>query len=350
MLHSVEVTSSSSLVKARSVSIAAAALLLAGALAGCEGSTILVPPPLIGQVGEIQVEVRSLLPGEAKNGHLDEILIWASNGPWLLTERVSYEGNLGAEMLRASRLNPGELAEEYASLIQQLNETQGLRLFHGEAPQDLEPECGGSLPSTRVVFTIRDDLRGEVASWTRCAEGTLFTFEPGSAAPDAGASRVVTAGQLARFFTLGEASTSTYAGTIPFAALQQGDNSMARAEAPEAFVSGDGDVPLDFVQFWSDHEGPMAPLPRVDWASEFVILVAVGSRTEAGHVVRARRVLPLGQANGTRVEMMERVPGDFCSPAAVVTYPFQLVVVPVGGIHVPIEFTDPQVERIPCGS
>ncbi len=326
------------------------AVLVAVVVGGCGADGVLDPTGHFGQNGRIQVEVTSLLPGDAQTGRLDEILIWASNGPWLLTERVSYEGNLGGEALRASRLNPGDLAREYASLVQQLNQTQGLRLFGGAVPQDLEPQCGGTLPSTRVVFIIEDDVRGEVARWARCAEGTLFSFEPGSAAPDAGAARVITAGQLTRFFTLGEASASSYGGTIPFAALEQGEDSPAREEVSRAFVSSDGEVPDDFILFWREHAGPVASLPRVDWASEMVLLIAVGLRRERGNVVRTRRVLPLGAATGTRVEVLEQVPGDFCSPAAANIYPFQLVLVPTEDVQLPIDFTDPRVERVPCGA
>jgi len=318
-------------------------------VSGCGGDPVSTPPSLFGATGQIQVEVTSLLPGNAMNGRLNEILIWASNGPWLLSERVIYKGNLGGETLRASHLNPGELAREYASFIQQLNETRGLRLLGGEVPQSLEPECGDSLSSTEVIFTIRDDARSEIAQWTRCAEGTLFSFEPGSAGPDAGASRVITAGQLARFFTMGESSVSSYIGTVPFAVLAQGTDSPAKEEVPTAFVSSDGQAPADFVMFWQAHEDVGAALPGVEWASELVLLIAVGLRPEAGIAVRTRRVLPLGQGYGTRIEVIERVPGDFCSPAAKSDYPFQLIVVPTEDLHLPIEFTQPFVERIPCG-
>ena len=107
MSHPVELTPFQGLVKAKRAALAGGTLLVTGVLSGCEGGTILLPAPPFGQLGQIQVEVRSLLPGEVKDGYLDEILIWASNGPWLLTERVSYEGNLGAEAMRASKLNLG---------------------------------------------------------------------------------------------------------------------------------------------------------------------------------------------------------------------------------------------------
>ena len=325
-------------------------LLVAAGTGACRDPPLSVPSGVFGLEGEIRVDVHSPLPGAVGQGELHEILIWASNGPWLLTERVFYEGNLGAETLRSGKLNPGELAREYGSLVQQLNETRGLRLFGRDVPQDLAPECAGALGRTRVAFTIRDTARGEVASWTRCAEGTLFTFAPGSATPDPGASRVVTAGQLARFFTLGEAAHSTYMGTIPFASLAESADSPARAEAPRAFISDDGTPPDDFIGFWMDHAGEAALPPQVDWGVEMVLLVAVGMRREAGSLVRVRRILPLGPAAGTRIDVTERVPGDFCSPASARLYPLQLVVLPVSNVHLPAHFTPVRVERVSCGA
>lgn len=325
-------------------------LVLAAGVGACADTPASIPPGHFGLTGEIRVNVRSPLPGAAGEGELHEILIWASNGPWLLTERVFYQGNLGAEASRSGKLNPGELAREYRSLIQQLNETRGLRLFGRDVPQDLEPECAGALGSTQIAFTIHDTVRDETASWTRCADGTLFTFAPGSARPDPGAARVVTAGQLTRFFTIGEAARSTYMGTIPFASLAAGADSPARALAPRAFVSGGGTPPESFIGFWAEHAGPGIALPQVDWNRELVLLVAVGLRREAGSLVGVRRVLPLGPAYGTRVEITERVPGDFCSPASASLYPYQLVILPGADIHLPIDFTPVSVERVSCGA
>jgi hypothetical protein len=290
---------------------------------------------------------------------MDEILIWASNGPWLLTERVSYLGNGGGETIRSSRLNPGELAREYGSLIRQLNEAPGLALLDGSVSQELDPACGtGGLPFTRVTFTIEDEASGESAVWTRCAEGTYLPsnasdprnlIAPGNAAPDAGAARVITAAQLVRSFTIGDLAVSTYRGTFPFASLEQGEDSPAERPAPQVFATSGAEPPQSFVDFWAEHAGPDAPLPRVSWQTEMVLLVAVGDRDEAGVQVRVRRILSLG-TGGTRVEVTERVPGDFCSPAARETHPYQLVVIPSGGVGFPIEFTAPLLERIPCGA
>jgi len=332
------------------------ALGAACVLAGCDDTTS-APEPVFGQTGRVQVEVQSLLPGG--DGLLNEILIWASNGPWLLTERVSYLGNGGGETTRSSRLNPGELSREYGSLIRQLNDAPGLALFDGTAPQELDPECGtGGLPFTRVTFTIEDGPRGESARWSRCADGTYLPsnaadprnlITPGNAAPDAGAARVITAAQLVRSFTVGDLAVSTYRGTYPFASLEQGEDSPAERPSPQVFTATGAVPPQAFVDFWAEHAAPDTPLPRVSWQTEIVLLVAVGKRDEAGVQVRVRRVLPLG-AGGTRVELTERVPGDFCSPAARETHPYQIVVIPSGGLNLPIEFTSPQLERIPCGA
>jgi hypothetical protein len=358
VVHLEELTRLAPPVKATGGSRSAlAALAAACTLAGCEDAASPPVDPAFGQTGRIQVEVRSLLPGG--DGFLDEILIWASNGPWLLTERVSYLGNGGGETIRSSRLNPGELAREYGSLIRQLNEAPGLALFDGAAPQELHPECGtGGLPFTRVTFTIEDETGGESARWSRCADGTYLPsnaadprnlIAPGNAAPDAGAARVITAAQLVRSFTVGDLAVSTYRGTTPFASLEQGEDSPAERASPQVFASSTAEPPASFAAFWADHAGSAAPLPRVSWQTEMVLLVAVGERDEAGVEVRIRRVLPLG-VGGTRVEVTERVPGDFCSPAARATHPYQLVVLPSGGITLPIEFTAPRLERIPCGA
>jgi hypothetical protein len=316
--------------------LAALALLMGG----CDGETTVVPEPRFGQVGEIRVDVQLPLAGES--GRLDGILVWRSDGRWVLAERLSFQGREGDQTLVASRRNPGELAQEYASLITQLNETPGLRLL-GEVDPSLNPSC--IPPRSRVILTIADQARGEVIQWTRCADGSLFTFTPGGAGPDSGAARVVTAAQLVRFFTLGDAVTSAFQGTVPFGSLDVGEDSPARPIGPQAFISQDGRIPPEWAAFWSAHAPGTGSPPEVDWDREMILLAAVGRREEAGHRVRLRRVLPVG--NATQVELVEEVPGDFCSPAARVRYPFHIVVAPRG--PQPVIFSDPLQERVPCG-
>jgi hypothetical protein len=316
--------------------LAALALLMGG----CDGETTVVPEPRFGQVGEIRVDVQLPLAGES--GRLDGILVWRSDGRWVLAERLSFQGREGDQTLVASRRNPGELAQEYASLITQLNETPGLRLL-GEVDPSLNPSC--IPPRSRVILTIADQARGEVIQWTRCADGSLFTFTPGGAGPDSGAARVVTAAQLVRFFTLGDAATSAFQGTVPFGSLDVGEDSPARPIGPQAFISQDGRIPPEWAAFWSAHAPGTGSPPEVDWDREMILLAAVGRREEAGHRVRLRRVLPVG--NATQVELVEEVPGDFCSPAARVRYPFHIVVAPRG--PQPVIFSDPLQERVPCG-
>jgi len=310
-------------------------------LSGCDGETVTLPEPRFAQVGQIQIQVRS--PLAEGTGVLEESFSWRSEGPWVLAERVSFEGRPGSETVRRPVLNPGDLAPEYSSLIQQLNDAVGLRLFTPETPQELEPECG-DLQSV-VVFTLRDELRGEEARWVRCAEGSFFTATPGGAGPDPGASRIVTAMQLARFFTLGDQAGSSYLGTVPFRTLDRGDDSPARPTDPVAFRSTDGLVPPGWEDFWERHTGGSEPLPQVAWDREMILLAAQGPRPEAGDSIQFRRILPIDQ--GTRVEFVRRVPGDFCSPASRESYPFHLILAP--RTAAPLEFSDPVVERVPCG-
>lgn len=317
------------------------AVLILLAMGGCDGDSVTLPDPRFGQVGQIQVQFQSPVAGGV--GMLEETLVWRSDGPWVLAERISYDQEQGGEAVRRPVLNPGDLTPEYRSLIQQVNESPGLRLFAGDVPQSLEPECDDT--QSRVILTIRDDFRGEQARWSRCADGGFFAATPGGAGPDAGASRVVTTAQLARFFTLGDQAVSSYLGTIPFRTLARGADSPARPIGPRSFRSGDGSPPGDWEEFWASHAGANEPQPAVDWDQEMVILGAVGRQLEAGDSVQVRRILPIDE--GTRVELMRRVPGDFCSPAAQEGYPYHLVVAP--RTAAPIQFADPLVERIPCG-
>jgi len=310
-------------------------------LVGCD-SEVAAPDDLrFGQLGQVQVRVTSPVLGGA--GRLEEALSWRSDGPWALAERLSYQEILGSETVRRPQLNPGDLTAEYNSLIQQLTETPGLRLFGDETPQGLEPVC---LPErSRVEVLIRDRSRNQEARWVRCAEGTLFTMTPGSAGPDPGASRVITAAQLARFFTLGEGAISSYFGSIPFRSMDRGSDSGARLEAPVAFVSQGSSPPSDWLDFWERHSASSAPAPEVDWEREMVVVASAGRRTEAGDSLQVTRILPID--DGTRVEMVLRVPGNFCSPAGRIAWPYHIIVAP--RTPQPVTFADPRVERVPCG-
>jgi hypothetical protein len=83
----------------------------------------------------------------------------------------------------------------------------------------------------------------------------------------------------------------------------------------------------------------------VNWFSQSILLAAIGARQEAGDSVQVRGVYKVTQ--GHRVDIVERLPGDFCSPLEKRVYPFHVVVLPT--ISFPIEFAASQVERIPCG-
>ncbi len=343
LIHTEELPPEGDSVKARIRTGRPLALLLPLllALGACESDPVDTGELAFAQVGQIQVQVQSAVAGGV--GGLEETFSWRSEGPWVLAERISYDGQIGGETVRRPVLNPGELAPEYASLIQQLNATPGLRLFSEESPQQLNPECGAL--RSRVTVTLRDEVRGEEARWIRCADGTFFSTTPGSAGPDAGASRVVTAVQLSRFFTLGSDAISSYVGSLPFRTLAIGEDSPARPPGSRVFRSDDTQPPAGWLEFWGTHAGSSEQAPEVDWQRDMVVLAAVGRRLEAGDSVQVGRILPIDE--GTRIEVVNRVPGDFCSPAAREGYPFHLVVAPRA--EAPIQFADPIVERVPCG-
>lgn len=294
-------------------------------------------------VGAIHVEVETDLPPEDR-GHLHQSFSWESSGAWRLDETIGYRGRDGDVTTRRSRGDPSPLASHYQTLIRQLNEVRGLQLFIDDLPAELEPECGRG--RSRYTLTLHDHATGDSIRWKRCADAPLFTVRSAEAGPDPAASRVVTAAQLARDFTLGDGSRSVYEGSHPFGTLDRGDDSPAQREEPVAFLAGnDGDPPQEWETFWDEHADG-APLPlEVDWDREMVVLAAVGRRIEAGDSVVVRRILSLHQED--RVEVFKRVPGDFCAPASRNHYPYHVVVAPRSADHV--TFADVQEERVPCG-
>ncbi len=325
---------------------------VAGALAalvaaGCGDDNGTQPSNLrFGQVGEIRVSV--VTPLQLGAGELQQVLTWRSDGAWQLYESISYRGLLGDENTIRNPGSPNAFAAAYASLITQVNETQGLKLFIETLSQEVDPDCGNE--RSRISFQIRDDVRDEEARWTRCTTGTLGSLDPRGSGPDLDASRVVVSSQLAREFTQGESFRSAYDLSVPFGTLDRGEDSGATINVPMAFVqegvvTADDTAPAGWASFWRTHTRSEGPPPPVDWSREMVVIAGVGVRPEAGDSVEVRRILPV--LNGTLVEVVERIPGDFCSPASRNQTPFHIVVAP----RTPptIRFAQVQKERVPCG-
>jgi hypothetical protein len=324
-------------------------LALACLLASCADDNGTRPETLrFGQIGEIRVNLVVPRSFEGGEGELQQGLTWTSEGAWRLREAISYRGLTGDETVVRSAGDPGTYASAYASLITQLNEGKGIKLFVDELPQDLDPQCPPG--ATRIHFSIRDDVRERTASWIRCAQGSLGALQTAGAGPGEAASRIAQAVILMRDFTQGSDFVSTYLGSVPFGTLDRSEDSGAELPEPRAFFSvppGTAGDPTGWLQFWLDHkEDPKAVPPEVDWTREMVIVAAVGERTEAGDSVEVRRILQTGE--GTQVEIVERVPGDFCSPASRRHFPVHVVVAPRTLLDV-LRFSDVATERVPCG-
>jgi hypothetical protein len=192
-----------------------------------------------------------------------------------------------------------------------------------------------------VTLTLRDDVQDRSVSWTRCASGFLGTLTPSGAGPDPAAARVVSAGLLARDFAIGQSFRSAFVGTLPFGTLDEGEDTGFSLSSPLVIQEEES-----WREFWQIHRRDAAPLPEVDFETETVVVAVVGERLEAGDSVEVRRVLPV--RFGTVVEMVERIPGDFCSPAERRQTPFHIIVTP--RLRSPVGFAQPvPVERVPCG-
>ncbi len=313
-------------------------------LVGCgDDGTIPDGTLRFGQVGEVSLalEVPLLFRGGA--GELKQVLTWNSGGAWLLRESISYRGLEGDENLTRKQGDPGT----YASLIAQLNEAPALKLFEDLEPEVLDPCAPGT---TKVTLAVWDEVRKDERIFVRCSEGSLATLKTSEAGPDPEAVRVIQAAILVRDFTEGTGFISAYSGSVPFGTLDRSEDSGALLDTARAFYSereGSLDTPDDWVPFWRAHTGkPAAHPPVIDWANEMVLVAAVGKRIEAGDSIEIHQVLQTGE--GTQVNLFERVPGDFCSPAATEHYPVHIVVAP-RTLLPPVRFSHPKTERVPCG-
>ncbi len=305
------------------------------ALAACEGRSPTPPGSLrYGQIGKASVQLTT--PITLGLGTLQQDIEWTSAGTWTLREAISYAGVLGDANERTLSGNPEVSAGFYAQWITQVNETPGLDLFIPDLNPGLNPSCGPT--ETRVRLTITDDARGESTSWTRCGIGPLETLTPLGAGPDPAAARVVSAAVLAKTFTVGDGFLSDYRGTVPFGTIDRGDNTPASLNGPRVITTQ-----VAWDAFWAEHKGGTPP--AVDFNGEIVLIAAIGQRDEAGTTVEVRRVLPV--QGGTFIEVFERVPGDFCSPASLRLVPFHIVVTP--RVPTPVRFAETRVERVPCG-
>jgi hypothetical protein len=306
-------------------------------ITGCSNGPSGTPGTLrFGQIGEVRVEV--VTPLRLGGGELRQVLDWDSEGPWELTESISYRGTSGAETVQRSAAAAEFLAGNYAVWISQMNDAPALQLFVENLDPALEPDC--DVTQSTVTVAIRDEVRGEQIEWSRCTDGTFESLMESGAGPDEAAARVVSAAILSREYTLRESFQPAYSGSLPFATLVRSDDTPAQLEESLVLTNEE-----DWIEFWGRHDGSEAEPPNVDFETDVVIVGAVGLRREAGDLVEVRRVLTVGQ--GTRVELVERIPGDFCSPAELDHFPVHMVVVPA--VDLPVTFNDVGVERVPCG-
>lgn len=314
--------------------------------AACREDNPISPDTLrFGQIGKIVVDMQTPVYGgqgpQVGDGMLHQILSWGSTGLWSIQESISYREVVGDEYFVRHATDLAQSAGAYAEIITQLNETQGVELDVPELPELPDttgvPFCGAV--STRITFTIHDEAKEQQRSWVRCVSGSLGTVRIEGAYPGAASARIAQAVRLVRNATLGERWTSTYAGSVAFGTLDRGDDSQSLLVAPTTITD-----PSTWGSFWVLH-GRTPPAPAVDFDEDMVVVGIAGERQEAGDSLEVRRILRVD--NGTRIELVELVPGDFCSPAARTHVPYHIVVAP--RMPRPHEFGAIQREEVPCG-
>jgi hypothetical protein len=317
-----------------------AAMALVGALlAGSCGEDTPIDPGALrfGQIGKIVVDLDTPLQFGA--GRMRQILSWGSGGLWSLQESVSYRDLIGEEYFERHTTEVAQSAGAYAEVITQLNDTRGIELDIPELFPDSVPVESCGAVSTKVTFTIVDEAKEEVRSWIRCVSGSLGTVRTEDAGPDPAASRIAQAVRMVRTGTLGDGWTSPYSGSVAFGTLDRGDDSKSSLVEPTTISDA-----ATWGSFWILHGG-VPPAPAVDFDEDMVVVAIMGERQEAGDSLEVRRILQIG--NGTRIEVVELVPGDFCSPAARTHVPYHIVVAP--RTPRPHAFNAIRREEVSCG-
>ncbi len=315
----------------------ATAVSLVAILAAACGEDTPIPPDALrfGQIGKIIVDMET--PLQFGDGQLRQILSWGSGGLWSLQESISYRDLIGDEYFQRHASDLAQSAGAYAEVITQLNDTRGVELDIPELSQDLDEPCGPG--RTRVTFTIQDEAKDDARSWIRCVSGSLGTVKTEDAGPDAAASRIAQAVRIVRNGTLGERWNSLYAGSVAFGTLDRGEDSHSSLVEPTTITD-----PATWGSFWISHSD-ILPVPSVEFDTDMVVVGILGPKQEAGDSVEVRRILQVD--NGTQIEIVELVPGDFCSPAARTHVPFHIVVAP--RTPRPHRFSAVGREEVPCG-
>lgn len=314
---------------------------------GCGSIDPVGTRPPFGQSGEIQVKVET--PLHLDLGWLEQEIRWTSEGTWSVTEEIGYKHVVGEQDQRWSPGLPLHNAGNYTRVIQVLNDDPNFRLVG--LPQLELNECGGD--QSRVTLRIHDSFSGENRVWVRCAFGTLATLVTAGSGPDVEAARVIQFVQLVRTQTVGPGFRSAYVGSLPFATVEKGTESGWEVDEPAILVfrapdeGGTRETQASWFNFWNTHKhGENIIPPGVDWETEMALAGLLGLREEVGDSVEIRGVITV--TAGTKVELYERIPGDFCVPARRVVRPFHVVVAPKA--PAPVFFTEVTLDPVRCGT
>lgn len=324
-----------------------AAVAVALLAAGCDDGTLPDEAPF-GRTGLVRITVQAPVEVQgAFDGRRDQTVTWGSDGRWQLVEGIYYKGQLGDASLRRSTEDPQTLAQRYATWIAGVSDSaSAYRLFLADLPASRIPNCGGV--RSAVTVQIVDTQRADSIGWTRCGDGTLETLSAEHAGPaELGpASRVVEAARLVRNFTVNAKGdyAAAYGRSRPFRTIVRGE--QGKPGGPPLVVPRIIEDAAAWSSFWTEFISASSPVPTVDFASEVVLIGAVGMRQEVGDSVEVREVLPV--AFGTQVNLTEQRLGDFCTPAPRPHAPFHVVAAPL--VPKPIYFAvADKVEHVQCG-
>jgi hypothetical protein len=305
-----------------------------------------------GRIGSARIEVAAPLSVDATGlnalGQLRQRITWSSDGPWQLTEEIRYRDLPGDRTTRRSGEDAGTLARRYAEWIARVNAGPVRLVDNPELRSDLIPTCLAR--ESVITVTLIDAQRKDSLAWTRCGTGQLGSLSSEAGPDSAAASRVPAAATLLRDATLSldraflARGGYAYVGSLPFGTLARGEDVPQAARGPLVIPRIIED-PATWTSFWAQFM--TGTLPKVDFATDVVLVGAVGTRPEAGDSIEVRRVLTVDF--GTQISLYEQRPGNFCTPAPRAHAPYHIVIAPLSRAPRPIFFTVENIDTITCG-
>jgi len=121
-----------------------------------------------------------------------------------------------------------------------------------------------------------------------------------------------------------ETQEATVSSKIEFTILKEGTNSGFKTAENKVINSTEEFSKIWKILFQNYMETP--PLPKVDFRAYSAILVTIGEQNSGGYTINVKSIT--ASKTQEKVIVNTSIPGKSCMTTSVMTYPFQLIMLP----------------------